>query len=289
MSYTNSMKRDFAQWLSTMRSSINGFSYYVDFKKVYENVDSVRVELNILNSLIGVENIREEFLKLLKDYPKTLKCVPILLACRQMEIYAQDEEGAMWYDFANEQACTPEQYADFMEKTGLFDLISKHIISNLRDYVTGVEVGLDSNGRKNRGGHQMEDLVESYLIRGGYTYYKEMYLPEVEKKWNLNLGALSGEGTSTKRWDFVVDGGDTIYLIETNFYTSGGSKLNETARSYKLIAQEAKKIPGVEFVWITDGAGWKSARRNLEETFNELNLICNIKDLENDFLAISII
>lgn len=289
MSYTTSMKRDFAQWLSTMRSSINGFSYYVDFKKVYENVDSVRVELNILNSLIGVENIREEFLKLLQDYPKTLKCVPILLACRQMEIYAQDEDGAMWYDFANEQACSPEQYADFMEKTGLFDLISKHIISNLKDYVTGVEVGLDSNGRKNRGGHQMEDLVESYLIRGGYTYYKEMYLPEVEKKWNLNLGALSGEGTSTKRWDFVVDGGDTIYLIETNFYTSGGSKLNETARSYKLIAQEAKKIPGVEFVWITDGAGWKSARRNLEETFNELNLICNIKDLENDFLAISII
>ena len=282
--YTNSMKRDFSQWLATMRNSINIYSYYVDFQKVYENVDSVRVELNILNSLIGVENIREEFLKLLQDYPKTLKCVPILLACRQMEIYAQDEDGAMWYDFANEQACSPEQYADFMEKTGLFDLISKHIISNLKDYVTGVEVGLDSNGRKNRGGHQMEDLVESYLIRGGYTYYKEMYLPEVEKKWNLNLGALSGEGTSTKRWDFVVDGGDTIYLIETNFYTSGGSKLNETARSYKLIAQEAKKIPGVEFVWITDGAGWKSARRNLEETFNEMEYLFNIADLVDNAL-----
>lgn len=282
------MKRDFSEWFSTMRSSINKFSYYVDFNKVYENVDSVKVELNILNSLIGSSNIREEFLKLLQDYPKTVKCVPVLLACRQMGIYAQDEEGAMWYDFSNAQACTPEQYADFMEKTGLFDLISKHIISNLKDYVTGVEVGLDSNGRKNRGGHQMEDLVEKYLKRGGYTYYKEMYLHEVEKKWNLNLGALSGEGTSTKRWDFVVDGGDTIYLIETNFYASGGSKLNETARSYKLLAQEVKKIPGVEFVWITDGSGWQSARRNLEETFNVLNLICNIKDLENDFLAISI-
>lgn len=270
-----------------MRNSINSYSYYVDFQKVYENVDSVRVELNILNSLIGVENIREEFLKLLQDYPKTLKCVPILLACRQMEIYAQDEDGSMWYDFANEQACTSEQYADFMEKTGLFDLISKHIISNLKDYVTGVEVGLDSNGRKNRGGHQMEDLVEKYLKRGGYTYYKEMYLHEVEKKWNLNLGALSGEGTSTKRWDFVVDGGDTIYLIETNFYASGGSKLNETARSYKLIAQEAKKIPGVEFVWITDGAGWKFARRNLEETFNELARMYNIADLEGTTRIIS--
>lgn len=99
--YTNSMKRDFSQWLATMRSSINSYSYYVDFQKVYENVDNVRVELNILNSLIGVKDIRAEFLKLLKDYPKTLKCVPILLACRQMEIYAQDDEGAMLYNFAN--------------------------------------------------------------------------------------------------------------------------------------------------------------------------------------------
>lgn len=280
VSYTNNMKRDFSQWLSTMRSSINRFSYYVDFKKVYENVDSVKVELNILNSLIGSSNIREEFLKLLQDYPKTVKCVPILLACRQMEIYAQDDEVAMWYDFTNPQACTPEQYADFMEKTGLFDLISKHVISNLKDYVTGVEVGLDSNGRKNRGGHQMEDLVESYLIRGGYTYYKEMYLQEVEKKWEIDLSALSGDGTSTKRFDFVVDHGGTIYLIETNFYTSGGSKLNETARSYKLLAQEVKKISGVEFVWITDGAGWQSARRNLEETFNELEYLFNIENLE---------
>lgn len=277
--YTNSMKRDFSQWLATMRSSINSYSYYVDFKKVYENVDSVRVELNILNSLIGVENIREEFLKLLNDYPQTLKCVPILLACRQMEIYAQDDEGAMLYNFAKTDSCTPEQYADFMEKTGLFDLISKHIISNLKDYVTGVEVGLDSNGRKNRGGHQMEDLVESYLVSGDYTYYKEMYLQEVEKKWNLDLSLLSGDGISTKRFDFVVQHADTIYLIETNFYTSGGSKLNETARSYKLLAQEVKKIPGVEFVWITDGAGWKSARRNLEETFNELEYLFNISEM----------
>ena len=280
------MKRDFSQWLSTMRSSINKFSYYVDFKKVYENVDSIKVELNILNSLIGSTNIREEFLNLLQDYPKSVKCVPILLACRQMEIYAQDDEGAMWYDFANTHACTPEQYADFMEKTGLFDLISKHIISNLKDYVTGVEVGLDSNGRKNRGGHQMEDLVESYLIRGGYTYYKEMYLHDVEKKWNLDLSLLSGDGISTKRFDFVVEHSDRVYLIETNFYTSGGSKLNETARSYKLLAQEVKNIPGVEFVWITDGAGWQSARRNLEETFNENECMLNILDLERNKLDV---
>lgn len=161
-------------------------------------------------------------------------------------------------------------------------MLQNHIISNLYDYVTGVEVGLGSNGRKNRGGHQMENLVESYPKKSNVEYYKEMYLTEIEKKWNINLSAISAEGTSTKRWDFVVKTPECIYVVETNFYTGGGSKLNETARSYKMIAEEARSVAGFRFVWITDGGGWKSARRNLEETFNVLNDIYNIADMENN-------
>ena len=161
-------------------------------------------------------------------------------------------------------------------------MLQNHIISNLYDYVTGVEVGLGSNGRKNRGGHQMEDLVESYLKKACVEYYKEMYLTEIESKWNVDLSAISAEGTSTKRWDFVVKTPSCIYVIETNFYTSGGSKLNETARSYKMIAEESKAISGFKFVWITDGGGWISARRKLEETFNVLENIYNIADMENN-------
>lgn len=127
----------------------------------------------------------------------------------------------------------------------------------------------------------MEDLVESPLKKSGVEYYKEMHLTEIENKWNINLSAISAEGTSTKRWDFVVKTSSCIYVIETNFYSSGGSKLNETARSYKMIAEEAKSIDGFCFVWITDGDGWKSARRNLEETFNVLNSLYNITDMEN--------
>lgn len=180
---------------------------------------------------------------------------------------------------------TIAQYKYFMRETGLFDMLQNHIISNLYDYVTGVEVGLGSNGRKNRGGHQMEDLVESYLKKANVEYYKEMYLTDIERKWDINLSAISAEGTSTKRWDYVVKTAGCIYVIETNFYTSGGSKLNETARSYKMIAEEAKTVPGFKFIWVTDGGGWTSARRNLEETFNVLDTLYNIADMESGTFA----
>ena len=212
------------------------------------------------------------------------KAIPILLAVRENEIYCQDENGAVNYRF-DRKVQTIEQYKYFMRYTGLFDMLQHHIVSNLYDYVTGVEVGLGSNGRKNRGGHQMEDLVESYLKKACVEYYKEMYLTEMESKWGINLSAISAEGTSTKRWDFVVKTPSCIYVIETNFYTSGGSKLNETARSYKMIAEEAKAVSGFKFVWVTDGGGWTSARRNLEETFNVLPDLYNIADMENNVFS----
>lgn len=276
-------KRMFAYWLATFRSSINEYGYYTDFKKVYENAESVKVEINILNSLVGSKDIENEFEKILKKYPECLKAIPILLAVREYEIYCQDEKGAVIYRF-DRMKQTVEQYKYFMRKTGLFDMLENHIISNLYDYVMGVEVGLGSNGRKNRGGHQMEDLVESYIKKAGFvkdkTYFKEMYLNEIERKWHIDLSAISAEGTTTKRWDFVIKTDKQIYVIETNFYSGGGSKLNETARSYKTIALEAKDIKNFDFVWITDGGGWTSARRNLEETFNVMDCIFNIKEME---------
>ena len=205
------------------------------------------------------------------------------MAVRENEIYCQDANGAVNYRF-DRVVQTVSQYKYFMRETGLFDMLQNHIISNLYDYVTGVEVGLGSNGRKNRGGHQMEDLVESYLKNSGVEYYKEMYLTEIESKWNINLSAISAEGTSTKRWDFVVKTASCIYVIETNFYASGGSKLNETARSYKQIAQEVATINGFEFVWFTDGSGWTSARHNLEETFDVMEHIYSIDDLDKGII-----
>lgn len=280
-------KRDFHTWLSNFRYSIADFGYYIDFNKVYNNVESIKIELNILNSLIGSKNIEADFENLIKKYPETLKCIPILLAVREYEIFAGENGDVKLYTF-NKQINTIEDYKLFMKKTGLFDLLSNHIINNLYDYVTGVETGLDSNGRKNRGGHQMEDLVESYIQKAGFkrdvNYFKEMYVSEVSRKWNIDLSVVSNQGKMEKRWDFVVKTDNCIYLIETNFYGSGGSKLNETARSYKTIATEMKSVKGAKFVWFTDGAGWKSATRNLEETFDVLDDIYSINDMQNGIM-----
>lgn len=278
------MSRNFNEWFSTFRSSINSYIYYTDFKKVTENAEKLKIELNMLNSLINAKDIETEFENLIKKYPKCLEAIPILLAVREKEIYCQDELGALTYSF-DKQIQTIEQYKYFMRKTGLFDMIKNHIVSNLYDYAMGVEVGLDSNGRKNRGGHQMENLVENYLKKAclvkNKDYFPEMYLNDIETKWNVDLSAISANGTSTKRWDFVIKTTSCIYVIETNFYASSGSKLNETARSYKMIAEEAKKIPNFRFIWITDGAGWNNAKRNLQETFDALETIYNIADMEN--------
>ena len=283
------MSRNFEEWLSKFRVSISGYDYYVNYDKVVENVLKLRIELNILNSLIGSKNIKEEFADIVTRYPETLKCIPLLLAVRGTEIYAQDDEGAFTYNF-KEMNYSVEQYEKFMEKTGLFDLLANHLVNNLIDYALGVETGLDSNGRKNRGGHQMENLVEGYIQKAGFerdiNYFKEMYLADVENKWNIDLSALSNNGKARKRFDFVVKTDNMIYAIETNFYggTGGGSKLNETARSYKMLAQEADTVDGFTFVWFTDGTAWRSARGNLRETFDVLETIFSIDDMEQGIM-----
>lgn len=288
------INRDFNTWLSGFRNSIADYGYYIDFEKVYRNVDNIKVELNILNSLIGSKNIEQDFENLMRKYPEVLRCIPLLLAVRANEIYCQDENGGHLFNFDYEKYPPNthnyyKRYKYFMRKTGLFDLLENHIVNNLVDYVTGVETGLDSNGRKNRGGHLMEDLVETFIQKSGFVknehYFKEMYIHQITDKWNIDLSAISNQGKMEKRFDFVIKTPNMIYGIETNFYGSGGSKLNETARSYKTLALETDTIDGFTFVWFTDGKGWTSARHNLEETFDVMEHIYNIKDLEDGIVG----
>ena len=271
--------RDFDTWLAGFRDSISGYGYYVDFQKVVANAERHRAELHLLNALIGTDDIETRFRDLVTRFPSVICAVPILLAVREREIYARDDETGGRYRFDGVRQSLDE-YCVFMRKTGLFDLISRRLVNNLYDYVLGVETGLDSNGRKNRGGHQMEDLVEAYLAAAGVEPYKEMYVREIRARWGVDVSALTNTGKAEKRFDFVVRAPSCVYAIETNFYAGGGSKLNETARSYKMLALEAREIPAFKFVWFTDGAGWRSARENLRETFDVLPTLYNIRELE---------
>lgn len=280
--------RDFYNWLSKMKDSIASWTYYTDFAKVYENVQKVKVELNILNALIGSKDIENDFTNLISRYPEVISVIPILLAKREKEIKVNDSEQNYTFNFVK-MNYSIVQYKLFMRNSGLFDLLQNHIINNLVDYVMGVEVGMDTNGRKNRTGDVMEDLVESYLIKAGLiknkTYFKEMYKSEIEKKFHLDLSSISNDGKTEKRFDFVFIGAfGTIFACECNFYGSNGSKLNETARSYKALALESKDIKDFSFVWFTDGIGWNGAKHNLEETFDVLDNLYNLDDLENGII-----
>ena len=282
------MSRNFAQWLLTFTDSIANYKYYIDFETIYKNAEIYKIELNMLNSLIGSKNIENDFINLVKKYPNVIKCIPTLLAVRQSEIIVLDDDGNKFeYNF-KKMNYDINQYVIFMRETGLFNLLENHLINNLYDYVLGVECGLNSNARKNRGGHLMEDAVEKFIQKAGFikgdTYFKEMYLQDIEEKWKLDMSFISNQNQATKRFDFVVKTDNCIYGIETNFYASGGSKLNETARSYKMIAEEANKVVGFKFVWFTDGMGWISARNNLKETFDNMEYLYNIEDMKNGIM-----
>ena len=282
------MTRNFAEWLLTFTDSIANYKYYIDFETIYKNAEIYKIELNMLNSLIGSNDIENEFKDLVKKYPEVLKCIPTLLAVRHSEIIVLDEDGNKFeYDF-KKMNYDVEQYKVFMKETGLFDLLQNHMVNNLYDYVLGVECGLNSNARKNRSGHLMEDLVEKFIQKAGFkkgeTYFKEMYLQDIEEKWKLDMSFISNKNQATKRFDFVIKTDSCIYGIETNFYAVGGSKLNETARSYKMLSEESNNVIGFEFVWFTDGMGWISARNNLKETFDNMGNIYNINDMKNGII-----
>ncbi len=281
------MGRDFDKWLSTFRKTVYGYDYYVDFEKAYRNVDDIRVELNILNSLIGSDDIEAEFEMLIARYPEVLKALPVLIAVRLDNI----AKGFRVIDDLEEKVLhfktcgnTPEEYRRFMRESGLFDLMANHLVRDLVDYVTGVEVGLDTNSRKNRGGKAMEKVVERHLKKIGCEYVREMRVADIEKRYDLSLSPLSDEGKASKRFDFVINSGGHIYALEVNFYASSGSKLNETARSFKSLAEDSKGIPNFTFIWITDGQGWMSARSSLEETFLVLDELYCLNDLDDGVL-----
>ena len=276
--------RDFNEWISNFKDSIATWKYYTDFEKVYRNTDKIKDELNILNGLIGADNIESEFRRIVNKFPAVLNVIPILIAKRENEIKITDADRNYIFNFKNPNYSI-DDYVKFMDKTELFDLLQNHMIHSLVDYVMGVETGMDTNGRKNRTGDAMEDLVEGFIRKAGYvrneTYFKEMYIHQITDKWGIDLSAISNNGKAEKRFDFVIKTQKMIYGIETNFYTGGGSKLNETARSYKTLALETDTIDGFTFVWFTDGQGWYSAKHNLEETFDVMENIYNINDMEN--------
>lgn len=269
------MADNFSEFMKPLKDTHFTLRDYVDFPKVAANVESISIKLNQLNYLIGQEDMAEAVKRLWEENPKVFSVLDILIAVR-----AKDKKKAIDADgnilLVTDYFKSPEQVTMFLNETGLTHVFQTKQIKNLVDYVFGVEVGLDSNARKNRGGHIMEGLVASIFSRHGICFEQEVYYTEFPE-------IVKALGADNKRFDFVIKAPGKTYLIEANFYTGGGSKLNEVARAYSELAPKINAVPGYEFVWITDGIGWESARNKLEEAFAHIPSVYNLTDI-NTFI-----
>ncbi len=262
----------FNDFMKPLKETHFSLKDYVDFPKVAANVEAISIKLNQLNYLIGQEDMAKAVKLLWEENPKVFSVLDILIAVRTKDKKkAIDENGNIL--LVSDYFTSPAQVTKFLNESGLTEVFRKKQIKNLVDYVFGVEVGLDSNARKNRGGHIMEDLVANFFDKHGISYEQEVYYTEFPE-------IVRALGADNKRFDFVVKTKDKTYLIEANFYTGGGSKLNEVARSYSELAPKINAVPGFEFVWITDGIGWESARNKLEEAFAHIPCVYNLTNIQ---------
>ncbi|WP_304346906.1 type II restriction endonuclease [Capnocytophaga leadbetteri] len=263
------MKEQFKTFLSQLSETNATLDYFVDFEKVKGNVRKIALKLNQLNYLIGKDNLEEAINDLYDENPKVFEVLDILIAVRNKNAKALNNTGKI--TLLESYFTSPKAVLEYIYETGLAEVFKNKEISNLVDYVFGIEVGLDTNARKNRGGDNMSKAVSLLFDREG-IYYKK----EVNSTLFLDIESL---GVDVKRFDFVIKTKKKTYLIETNFYNTGGSKLNEVARAYSEVAPKINQYENYEFVWITDGQGWLSAKNKLEEAYNTIPSVYNLTTL----------
>lgn len=280
------MKKDFHYLVSTFKSSIKTWDYFVNWSKVFSKRSDLEIVLNKLNYLLGKENLKEEFSKLYDSNPDIIKALPVLLAVREnrIEVFDKEHKNSESFDFSSNEH-NAEKYFEFFDKSGLIRLFTKEGIKNLVDYVMGVEVGLDSNGRKNRSGALMEEIVGAFLFdfcnKNGFEYLSQARASTIKAKWGFDVKVDKTE----RSFDFAIYNAKTkkLKLFEANFYNGGGSKLKAVCGEFRSLYDELK-AQGIDFVWITDGLGWKTAKRPLEETYNHNEYVFNLTMLESGVL-----
>ena len=265
------MIKDFKKFLDTLSETNASLNYFTDFSKVRKNTAKIEIKLNQLNYLIGKTDLPKAIEEVYNENPAAFEVLGILIAVRDNNKKVLNDDGKTV--FLKTYFTSLQNIIEYIEKTGLAYILKNKLITNLVDYVFGIEVGLDTNARKNRGGDNMANLVAQTFIKSGITFKREVNSSEFDDIKSL--------GQDLKRFDFAVSTKKKTYLIETNFYNVGGSKLNEVARAYSDIAPKINKYPNYEFVWITDGTGWLSAKNKLEEAYSIIPSIYNLTNIKN--------
>lgn len=275
LKYRRNMVKNFNKFISQLQETNQTLDFFCDFSKIAENVDDIKLSLCILNSLIGAPDIRKAVETIWKRDKSAFDVMDILIAVRS-EGKKKVINSLGNCVVLNSLFTSVDGVMEFLNDTGLTEIFQDKKIKDLVDYVFGIETGLDTNARKNRSGHVMERTIAKIFDKNGISYRQEVYSSE----WPTITSVL---GDDEKRFDFVITTATKTYLIEVNFYSSGGSKLNEVARSYSEIALKINSVSGFEFVWITDGIGWKNAKSKLQEAYNIIPSVYNLTDI-NCFL-----
>jgi len=273
----------FKYLMETLKERITGWDYFVNWAKVFDNIKDVEIDLNILNYLVGKENIEDEFSSLLDKHPSISRLIPVLVACREAKFdilthYGKDSFTYETYDFPKYKGGDKSKVIEFAKRTGFLSLLKNRRIKSIVDYVIGVEVGLDSNARKNRGGKSMEEIVEFFVgdicARRSLQYLKAASSKSVRESWGADLKVDKAD----REVDFAINSGRRLFLIEANFYAGGGSKLKSTAGEYRTMF-DFWNTQGHQFIWVTDGGGWRTSRSPLLEAFNHIDYILNLEML----------
>ena len=260
-------KEQFELFMSHLKETNATLGFYCDFKKINSNVEAIAIKLNQLNYLIGQDDLDAAIRRLWEENQKVFSVLDILIAVRTADNKkAILEDGRV--ELISRMFDSVDGVIEYIHGTGLDDVLQNKQIKNLVDYVFGVETGLDTNARKNRSGHLMENQVATLFQKAGIPYRQEVYSTEYPE--------LAVLGEDKKRFDFVIETNTNKYFIEVNFYSGGGSKLNEVARAYSELSPKINALEGFNFVWITDGVGWNSARNKLEEAFYTIPDIFNL-------------
>lgn len=284
------MNKDFTVLISTMKESIKTYDYFVNWQKVKTNVKKIKIELNILNTLIGTINFDVDFKELVNKYPEVIQTIPYLLAIRDKELniirnYKVLDLNYDFYKFETNADFDNSKLLNLIKNTGLIDLFYDKTIKNFEDYVYGVEVGLDSNGRKNRSGHIMESLLEVFIKKQlnlkEIDYISQATVNKIKEKWNISIKI----NKSSRKFDFAIFNKkkNKVFLIETNFFNGGGSKLKSVCGEFRTLERELT-AQNIDLIWVTDGKGWETAKKPLEEVFNDNKYVFNLKMIEKGLL-----
>ena len=267
--------------------------YYVNWKKVDRETKKYELELNTLNYLIGKEDIYSEALRLFTKQPNLLKAIPSLIASRDrvLDILSIDNDDNMSFEQLDFKTIDPsriDDYIKFIDQSGLLKFLQQHANRSLVDYVYGVETGLDSNARKNRSGTTMEGILERHVSKISKEHKLEWKAQAtaqfIKDKWGIKVPVDKSE----RRFDVAVYSREKhkVWLIETNYYGGGGSKLKAVAGEFTELSQfVVTSDDDVEFVWVTDGQGWKTAHLPLAEAFSHITNVFNLEMLREGFLS----